>query len=53
MNDDEKQYTNGMKYEKVSSYETKGLDCDLPEWIINLKNYFANNTIQNNSPSHG
>jgi len=53
MNDDEKQYTDRIKYEKVSRYETKGLDFDLPEWIINLKNYLKKNATQNNSYSHG
>ena len=51
MNDDEKQYVDRIKHEKVSRYETKGWDFDLPEWTINLKNYFGKNAIQNNSSS--
>jgi hypothetical protein len=52
MNDDKKQHSYRRNYEKVSRYETTGLDFDLPEWIINLKNYFGKNAIQNDSPSH-
>ena len=52
MNDKEKQYADRTKYGKVSRYEAKGLDLDLPEWIINLKNYFEKDAAQKNFYSH-
>ena len=52
MTDDEEQYSYRIEYEKVSRYETKGLDFEVPEWIMNLKNYFGKTAIQNSSSSH-
>ena len=52
MDDNKSQYTNRIKNEKATNYETKEMEQSLPEWIINLKNYFSKDTIQNNYPSY-
>lgn len=40
MNEDKKQYSSRIEYESEPKYESKSLDYLLPEWIMNLKNYF-------------
>ena len=40
MDERKKQYTDRIEQRKLSRCEPESLDCILPEWITNLKNYF-------------
>jgi hypothetical protein len=40
MDENKNQYSDRIRYENVLKGGFKSLDCLLPEWIMNLKNYF-------------
>jgi len=49
MYEDNRQYLDRIEHDRVPRYETKSLDYLLPEWIINLKNYFKKKPDSNYS----
>ena len=49
MHEDNRQYLDRIEHGRVPRYETKSLDYLLPEWIINLKNYFEKKPDSNYS----
>ena len=52
MNESERQYTDRIEQRKLSRCKLESFNCDSPEWIINLKNYFEKDTIRDNYSSH-
>ena len=52
MNEDTRQYADRIEYRNVLGHEVESFNCDSPEWIINLKNYFEKDTIRDNYSSH-
>lgn len=52
MNERKRQYSDRIKYETSPKYDAKSLDCLLPEWIMNLKNYFEKKPDNNYSPAY-
>ena len=52
MNEKKRQYSSRTEYESIPKHESKSLDCLLPEWIINLKNYFEKKPDNNYSPAY-
>jgi hypothetical protein len=52
MNKEEKQYSMGIKYESVPRHEFRSPDYLLPEWIMNLKNYFERRPEEDYSPAY-
>ena len=51
MNENRNQYSERIKYENISRHESKTLEYLLPEWIVNLKNYFEKEPEKDYSPS--
>jgi len=51
MNEYKRQYSERIEQEEVPRYKTKSLDRLLPEWIINLQNYFEKGTVKDYSPT--
>jgi len=45
----ERQYVDRINHERVPEYDRKSLDHMLPGWVMNLKNYFGKDLIQNKS----
>ena len=45
----EKQYTDKIEQQQASGYENESLDSVLPQWIINIKNYFKRDSGINRS----
>jgi len=41
----EKQYTDKIEQQKASRYENESFDSVLPQWIINIKNYFKRDSV--------
>ena len=48
----EKQYSDRIEYENIQRRKTKSLDYLLPEWIMNLKNYFERKPDNDDSPAY-
>ena len=46
MNENEKQYTDRIEQRKLSRCEPESLDGILPEWVVNLKNYFEKGHVE-------
>jgi len=49
MNESERQYRDRIEQRKFSRCESESLDGILPEWVINLKNYFEKGHVEDYS----